>query len=178
MWEMGSFLARTAGLGGNPPVANAARLAVAAPAAGGPTYAANDLVRVARRTGGASSLPATPLEVAYLTIAAPAAGFVLVQAEIQTYNLATTGCPCQIALRLRALATGAVSPQWVLSTAGNTTDRVSAATGWVFPVAAGTQALVADAYRASGTADSLIVVSQITALYIPFAQDGGSTLAP
>src|SRR3954471_25011099 len=46
--EMASFLARTAGLGTNKPVANAARLALAVPAPGGPTFAANDLARVAR----------------------------------------------------------------------------------------------------------------------------------
>lgn len=176
--QMASFLARTAGLGGNPPIANAARLAVAAPAAGGPTYAANELVRVARRSGGASSLPVTPLEIAELTVTAPTAGFVLVQASMQAWNAATDGCPCQVAMRPRAAPGGEVAPQWAVSTVGNTTDRVSAGTTWVFPVAPGAQKFIVEAYRTSGTSSSLIAFAQITALFVPFAQNGGTTLTP
>ena len=78
--QMASFLARTAGLGGNPPVANAARATSAA-------FVTLDATGV-------------NMDVLALTITAPTEGFVLVVATAYGNAMPTNPCPCELQARL------------------------------------------------------------------------------
>jgi len=72
--EMASFLARTAGLGGNPPVANAATLQ---------GYGPGDFARAALGSGpGAQDVPAGFGPLARLPFTAPSGGLVVVYATV------------------------------------------------------------------------------------------------
>jgi hypothetical protein len=103
--EMASFLARTAGLGDNKPIANAARLAPSNPAAGGPTFAANELTFIGfsnDNTAATSvpingtdtteivSLPLTTTTQAYIRVSFSA---LLLNQELPA---GSTGCPCSV----------------------------------------------------------------------------------
>jgi hypothetical protein len=179
--EMASFLARTAGLGTNPPVANAktaqtANTATNATSAGNANtvggYAPNGLVRVAR--GAAPGLtPVAPAltpgaftTLATVNLTVPAPGFVLV-----TGGTIVEGTGTGI-VRLRdAASTTNVSPFLGVDVDPTTTDN-SATPTWVFQVTtAGPQSYVLEAQGpitlvAGGPS------AQITALYVPFGSTG------
>jgi len=187
--EMASFLARTAGLGGNPAVANAktaetatnatnAQNAVTAQQAGNANtvggYAPNGLVRVARGTGAnAQPLGNTLVAVATVTITAPAAGFVLVTSSVSIQTGSGSSCYAQTLLRD---ATGGVSAGPNYSFLAAPGEEQLASPTYVFPVTAGARTLQLQArmQQASCTASAYMPV--ITALYVPFGSTGATTL--
>src|SRR4051794_5588336 len=102
--QMASFLARTAGIGGNPPVTRAASLAARRP---GPTsggFAANDLIRIAS-TGGSGDVTldgsGTFQTVRTLHITLPEIGQVLLSGSVQV-----TGGTGTVTMRLRQVSAG------------------------------------------------------------------------
>ena len=173
--EMASFLARTAGLGGNPPVANAATLQ---------GYAPNGLSRVALGKGGAAAIGklGAATDVATVTVVAPAVGFVLVTATANASTTATSGCPCQVYLDIagRTAGSGGESSH-AITPLENGTGLVEAegslAVTYAFPVTAGTQKYAAAMFYRGGQV-TIAAGAELTALYIPFGYDGGTTLAP
>ncbi len=196
--EMASFLARTAGLGTNPPVANArtAQTATNADTATNATnatnagnantvggYAPNGLVRVARGVGyPVPPGPGLPLLNAYQTlatvqIAAPAAGFVLVTGSADFQSLTCAGPPngCFIEARLRDANTGAFTPFHFTTVGG--VDTQDLALPYVFPVDAGNRTFVYEARIQAGNDGQAIAFSGLlTALYTPFGSGGPGAL--
>lgn len=104
--EMASFLARTAGIGGNKPIANAARLAPSDPAAGGPTFAANELTRLGFVNDNTAATPVAVAATGQTTVATvplttTTQAYVRVSFSALLLNSsATTGgasdCPCSV----------------------------------------------------------------------------------
>jgi hypothetical protein len=191
--EMASFLARTAGLGGNAPVVNAktaqtatnaasAQNAVTAQNAVSATNAgavdgksADELVRAARGSSENlffSNLAFTAEES--LIIVAPAAGYVLVNATVSPTTGGAASCPCPFHIRL--VHTGVESPiqTQTIPAAG---ASASMATTWVFPVGAGPQTFQLQIGKAAGV-PAVYRNPTLTAVYIPFGYNGGSSLAP
>src|SRR3954447_8154524 len=137
--EMASFLARTAGLANNPPVANAATLQ---------GYAPDGLVRVSSAFGTSFALggPTNPSQTATGTIEAPGPGFVLVTAAAEATTTATSGCPCVVSLDILS-GSGAVAPYHTALlpvAAGGQPGVASLSNTYMFQVnAAGTQRYIA-----------------------------------
>jgi len=108
--EMASFLARTAGLGDNPPVARAvsATTATNAQSLGGLTPDA--LVRIGSGSGGQFVARNTdPTTLATILFQVPAAGYVKLNQNVVVRTLATgyagEDCPCQFTIRFQDLTT-------------------------------------------------------------------------
>jgi hypothetical protein len=184
--EMASFLARTAGLGDNPPVANALTAQLAATAQRAVTaetantvggYAPSGLVRVARGTGytqTALTLTDEFQAVAQLVIAAPGGGFLLASGHLTFTN--PTGAVHYVEYRLREPGGEASVPSTATlptlsNTAGATTSAFRAG-------AAGERAIVIEARIPTGAPGFSVGQGEITALYVPFGHNGGGTLAP
>ena len=184
--EMATFLARTAGLGGNPPVARAAHAATAdsaasAAAAGNANTvggkAPHELLRVAQATalldGSTLNLTENFQTLATVTIASPAAGFVFVTATATILAPPNPGIPnSKGSVRVRDLGPGGLTSP--LADGGANRESVSLA--FVFPVSAPgsrTFAVEANAVATSGIANTAV----ISALYVPFGASGGNTLA-
>ncbi len=163
--QMASYLARTAGLGSNPPVVNAKTVQ---------GYAPDGLVRVARAQSGATTA-LTTTTVTYgtpLTITAPAAGFVLVTAG---YTIAYgSGTPGQVIANIRHIETGNVSERGQAQVSA-TNIRSSIALTYAFPVSAGANSfdLRTSLFSDSGANGYYL---NMTALYVPFGSTGGSTM--
>jgi hypothetical protein len=177
--QMASFLARTAGLGGNPPVANAksAQTAASASTVGG--FAPNGLVRVARATAFRIDASPTPspliISAAYpaaqdvvsVALTAPAAGFVLVTGTVVVSSVSTYPS----VFRLRDPITGETSPLLQVVDEGN-----SVAVTYIFPVNAGDRTFALQAAKTADTGTVQLVDATITALFVPFGSTGGTTL--
>ncbi|HEY8599062.1 MAG TPA: hypothetical protein VIL85_11570 [Thermomicrobiales bacterium] len=177
--QMASFLARTAGLGANKPVARAARLAVNNPTAGSPSFAANELVYVAHDSHiGDQPVPATAtLYGQAVTITAPAAGFVIVDAVAKFMYSAGTCDPCNVTAQVAHLPSGESSIASVVSIVGTTNYRVADPVNWVFPVQAGENTFeirVRKASTAPGAGMVNTTSSTISAFYVPFGTVGAS----
>jgi hypothetical protein len=176
--EMASFLARTAGLGNNKPVANAARLAVANPVAGGATYAANDLVRLASNIAFDKVLgTADPATLATVTITVPVGGYVLVEANTSVYNNAAAGCICGVQASIReagAITSSDLQYTTLYNASGGTDSNSPLALSWVFPAAAGQHTYELRARRYSGSAVITTRSIRMTALFVPFNATGGT----
>ncbi|HEY8601992.1 MAG TPA: hypothetical protein VIL85_26435 [Thermomicrobiales bacterium] len=187
--EMASFLARTAGLGDNPPVANAktaqtADSATNATSAGNADtvggYAPSGLARVARNGMNMSfqltSPCATYVPLIELTITAPAAGFLLVNGAAGAY-LDDTGVT---ALFMRPRVGGEIGPQAVTYPNDTSVLISMASVSWAFPVEAGARKVTLEGCREQKSGDALLYVAspQLTALFVPFGYDGGTTLVP
>ena len=184
--EMASFLARTAGLGTNPPVVNAktaqtAALATNATNAVNATnattvggYAPNGLVRVARNgTTSYNPLTATTyVTLTQVTLTAPSAGFIQVTGAAVVVDEGGGG---QRGLFLRSRIGASVSPE---SIAYPGTTAHTAANTWVFPVAAGPQTIILEGTSNLFTGAQAINVGdlQLTALFVPFGSGGAGTL--
>ena len=200
--EMASFLARTAGLGANPPVVNAktaqtatnatnaqnaqnavnATTATNAQNAGNANtvggYAPNGLVRVARGQG--AIYPATvPLSGTYVslgavTITAPGAGFVLVTGSATLRNLTATRHLSQV--RLRQSDGSQTSPLQYGEIGANagTQDLSPTTQTWIFSVASG--GTVTYQLQASAVAGDDAFNAALTAIFVPFGSGGASTL--
>jgi hypothetical protein len=196
--QMASFLARTAGLGTNPPVVNAktaqtATTATSATTVGG--YAPNALIRAAQSPPSPytrdtdeftvisifnnSSVPLDP--IASVAITAPGAGFVVVNAtvgvSIEPSSTGGTSSNTVGFARLRdtsVVSTGAASP--LLSTAtGNGSQATTLGPTYIFPVAAGAHTFVLEAQK-SGTGTVKVFDGVVTALFVPFGSGGAGTL--
>ncbi len=195
--EMASFLARTAGLGTNPPVARAARLGIANPTTTSPSFAANELLRTAQATSTFTrdpdpAPPETELVVtkiyntnttydliATVSITAPGPGFVLINGTVGV-SLEGTGTAGFVRLRDSTQTTGGSSP--LVSTAtntGGTAPTTAVATTlsptYVFPVIAGQRTIVLEAQKA-GTGQVHAYDAILTAIFIPFGSGGAATL--
>ncbi len=150
---MASFLARTAGLGGNPPVANALTAVNATNAASAANavklqgYGANDFARVAVATQGAdkSTTLGNWLSVADVSVTAPGPGYVLVSGTVTEY---VTGGTNYVSSQLYSSATQQASPR----TLGYMPDghRLSLSQSYVFPVAAAGQYTFQLRFKAGG----------------------------
>ena len=166
--EMASFLARSAGLGLNPPVANAATVS---------GYPANGLVRAARGTGSLVSNPLT-LSAGFqtagtVTIAAPGAGYVLVTATA-VYEYSSGGSDGAAAYQLRDTAPGGEKSLIGYVTYKANALGQSASTTYLFPVsAAGSQSYVLEARNTSGPVAKIYSVT-LTALFVPFGPTGNT----
>ncbi len=191
--EMASFLARAAGLGTNPPVANAktAQTAISATTVGG--YAPNALIRAAQATSTYTrdtnefavisvfntGAPLNP--IASVVITAPGAGFVVVNAtlgvSIEPSSTGGTSSNTVGYARLRdtsAVSTGLASP--LLSTAtGNGSQATTLGPTYIFPVAAGAHTFVLEAQK-SGTGTVRVFDGVVTVLFVPFGSGGAGTL--
>lgn len=184
--EMASFLARTAGLGTNPPVANAKTAQTATTAAtagrlstnqaGGAGYAANELLRIGSNplptdvtlSSSAATIGATT------SIAAPTSGYVLVTGTAFLYH-ESGNCPCRIDMDLFDTASnagipGAATEQTIYNVPGGPAFG-SLTYAHVFPVTAGTHSYAVRLYRVSGSA-ALAGESDISVLFIPFGPTG------
>jgi hypothetical protein len=177
--EMASFLARLGGLGSNPPAANARTLQ---------GYAPSGLARAARGEGTASErLGTTPRLLAQVTVEAPGNGIVLLTGVASPYVPPEQGftCPCVFRAELRDDATPANSSPWTGTVVTGTfsfgavqdTWRWAVANTWAFPVAAGTRTFGLYAWQVTGQ-QSFYGQGTLTALYVPFGRDGGTTLGP
>ncbi|HEY8599280.1 MAG TPA: hypothetical protein VIL85_12665 [Thermomicrobiales bacterium] len=193
--EMASFLARTAGLGDNPPVANAktAQTAVSAETATNAATAGNastvgglapsGLVRVARGTGtvypdeGAIGLTGTFTPVAQVQIAAPGAGFLLVTGSLSFLGVATGGSN-SIEYRLRDTGPGGAPSVTSVTSVEPSVYQSGTATTVVAVPGAGTRTLVLEAKKTIPTSsfDATMFNGEITALFVPFGSAGGGAL--
>ncbi len=189
--QMASFLARTAGLGTNPPVVKAltavnatnATNATNAATVGG--YAPNGLLRVtdAFAFKNESQLipgPANPGEIDFVQVAitAPGPGFVLVTGVIGLFTSATSGCPCRVEIRLiertpgSTLESGGFAGMLPNNTVGGSGGYVTLANTLVFPVLVpGPRTYALAINRVSGTA-AVGGEGTITALFVPFGATG------
>lgn len=197
--EMASFLARTAGLGGNPPVANALT-AVSATSATHATSADNAttvgglapsaFVRVGRAVGTnmndgiapanlfavTAKFPAfVALPGTTVTIDAPGAGFVLVVGTALCNAGSNDACHARLRETTPGASPGIVSPSvndYATDPHGGGVSPV-----YIFPVAsAGAKSFTLEvAYQTNGATAANGVV---TAIFIPFGYNGGATLAP
>jgi hypothetical protein len=200
--QMASFLARTAGLGGNPPVANAktALTAGSATSAGNANtvggFAPSGLLRVARsqKTSGYPALNRNGVPVNSVTLSPPGPGFVLVTATVGVYIDPSGGRVNYVEAWIQDTgATGAAaqSPRLYISLANRTgyayTDNGTIT--WAFPVAGTTprtfQVIASQDFDPDGVYYNQTYLSgeygyggAMTALFVPFGPDGGTTLAP
>jgi hypothetical protein len=225
--QMASFLARTAGLGSNPPVANAktaqsattadsatnaAQLggqpasfyqpagqpianAVHATTAGDATtvggYAPSALLRVASAGGPPAALStsaATPSTITSVVLAAPRGGWALILAEV---NLSMLGnaCPCSVTFRITAPAGSALRQvDFAGSRTVGSNDTVSVGISapltftWLIPIDGGAPTTITlEGYQTKNNpvlSGGVSAGGTLTALYIPFGYDGGTTLQP
>ena len=168
--EMASFLARTAGLGGNPAVANAATV-------GG--FPANTLSRIsAASTVGPFTLTAAPQILQTVPLAAPAPGYAYVTGAAVFYASGATNA--MASTRVRMVNGGASHPLYgVIGTIPATALEQSLAPTWVFRVPqAGPQSFVIEALIDPASTGSVIVANvALNVLYVPFASDGASGAA-
>ena len=197
--QMASFLARTAGLGTNPPVVNAktaqtvttATTAANATTVGG--YAPNALIRAAQATStytrDTNEFPVTSVfntstvlnPIASVVITAPGAGFVVVNAtlgvSIEPSDTGGTSSNTVGYARLRdssAVSTGTASP--LLSTAtGNGSQATTLGPTYIFPITAGSHSFVLEVQK-SGTGTVRVFDGVVTALFVPFGSGGAATL--
>jgi hypothetical protein len=197
--QMASFLARTAGLGGNPPVANAltAETAQSATNATNATNAdnasnantlggwpANGLIRSAVGSNSdlielddfseGNDITLDFETIATVTIDAPAPGYVLVSA---TLSLTADGSDAWVDVCLLDPVAGLRSSflPAAIGTTPAATINGSISPVARFPVAAAgtrTYELRADKQRLSGTGFTIADNATIVALYVPFGADG------
>jgi hypothetical protein len=167
--QMASFLARTAGLGGNPPVANARN----ADTVGG--YAASALGRVAfsstRLTDAFPAYSVTDLVQVTLTIPGPAPQSVVVDGSFRVFGQASGG---YLGTDLRQddhqLVGGSTYPYLT----NNSDTGINASASWVFVAAPGTHTYTLSAI-AFGTAGPLKPGgTRLIATTHPFGGDGSA----
>lgn len=192
--QMASFLARTAGLGDNPPVANAETASTALKLATDPastvTFAANDLIRIASfNSGDDFFLPASPApptrDLQTLTIQVPTQSYLLFQ--FTGYMIAKQGvmaASLQGNVRLdggdKKLLTIANLAIDSVATYPGTFDRQPVAGSYVFLATAGTHTVTLSIDRLSGSSTDIgLAAPSIQVLAIPFGTTGaGATAVP
>jgi hypothetical protein len=185
--QMASFLARTAGLGTNTPIVNAATaLKLGASPAGTTTFAANELTRIAAFNSGddffLTSSTSTPpaRDIHTLTINVPVQSYVLFQ--FTGYMIARQGasCPCE----LRGSARMDAGSKVILTSSNlgtettnyvGTFDRRSVAGSYVFLATPGSHTFTLSIARGSGgTLDIGLAAPAIQAIALPFGPAGES----
>ncbi len=197
--EMASFLARTAGLGGNPPVVNA-KTAQTADTATNATHATNAtnaanatnantigglapnaLTRIAFAAKGTDTTIPVGGTVAALTVTltVPTQSYVLVTYTGLAFASSTANCPCAISGRL---AQDGATPilDVVVNVATTATDLVDGydrrqiAGSQVFLATPGTHTYTFSVARFSGSSTNIgIGPARLQAQLIPFASTGG-----
>ena len=176
--EMASFLARTAGLGGNAPVVNAKTAQSATQAGNAATiggYAPSGLLRVGRGTGASVAIVTSYRTVAQVAIVVPGPGFLLVSGHMTINNI--NGQVNLAEFRLRDLAGDAGESNFFsvpafsnAPAASNTALRVNGS---------GTRTIVLEVKSSAEVAVNFTADrGEVTALFVPFGYDGGTTLAP
>lgn len=192
--EMASFLARTAGLGANPPVVNAKTAQTAASAGNAATvggYAPSGLLRVADASAFKSAADLIPgpnnpgeLDLAQVAITAPGPGFVLVIGTVGLFTASANACPCRVEARLIDRTPGSTLQSFGFAgllpnnPPNGSGGYVTLANTSVFPVAgpgARTYALAVE--RLNGTA-AVGAEGNISVLFVPFGPTGGPPPAP
>jgi hypothetical protein len=196
--EMASFLARAAGLGGNPPVANAQTAASAQQAdqaqhamiAEHATTAdtattlggreANDLVRLAGvHSEQGNALTADFTALLTVTVQAPGRGYILVNGVLTAFHSAGMGAAngCTVYMRLAHTAVGAFS-QRMAADSFEFDQALHLANTFVFPIVADApQTFTLEARNLDAGSCSISAVQRaLTALYVPFGSNGLSTL--
>jgi hypothetical protein len=137
----------------------------------------NQLVRAARMVTGATTL-ITTVDGTYgtaLSITAPAAGFVIVNADV---TIIGSGCStgCIAWARVRHIQSGALSIYSEASLYEETRGQVGPS--YVFPVSAGVNTFDIRLARTSGDGSLSGWWGQMNALYVPFGSTGSGTLRP
>jgi hypothetical protein len=191
---MASFLARAAGIGPNPPVANAARLngqpAAFYQPAGQPIASATNASLLegypasALAGRAARALNPLPLELksSYqdflsLNLTAPAPGFVVVTAVVQVVrDVGTCNRPCVVSAQVVAASEGS----FPMNTMGLdfTGETALATVTHVFPVTTAGQHTFTLHLKHSGTSPGAVLaqIGSMSAIYAPFGPTGGNTL--
>ncbi len=180
--EMASFLARTAGLGGNKPVARAARLAVANPSGGSPSYAANELTRLAF-VNTTSSAPLTVAQsgltpIVGVPLNVPVQAYVRVSFTAQASASSAVGCPCSLRLYLQQDAQAPVAVKRInLATSASDIvagfERRDLSGSFVFLASVGDHAYTLRAEQVgSSSADLAIIFPNLQAEIFPFGGGG------
>ena len=187
--QMASFLARAAGLGANPPVANAKTAQTAANATNATNAQnaaalqgrpANALSRAAAAQTKSALSGATggSLNVVNVTITAPGPGYVIVNGATEFVSNAcdTANDECRFQAYLTHAGANDTSPSFSVFLGGNgKNERDIASMSWVFPVQAGPQLFTIQVKQLYGPAQAaLLLDNQITALYVPFGPDGNT----
>jgi hypothetical protein len=176
--EMASFIARVGGLGGNPPVANAATV-------GG--FPANALSRanVGVGSGGQFAQTGVYSTLAQVTLTIPTGGVVLVSGSVTVLSAGTANQWAGTVFRLRVVQGGAVSPtqEGIVGTIAGSTGELAVSPVWAFAVTgSGPITFTLDGGQASSFVYGVASVKNpaITALYVPFGPTGvgSSELAP
>ena len=193
--EMASFLARTAGLGTNPPVANARTAQTASTAqkigtnpAGATTYAANDLVRTARTAASRYTRDQEPTDqtntelplttafgaIETLSITAPTSGFVIITA---TVGISIEGTGTVGLVRVRDGVTTSPTLTAATNSGPNPTTAVATTLSptYVFPVTAGLRTFTLEGQKL-GLNTVTVYDGMITAIFVPFGSGGAATL--
>ncbi len=165
--EMASFLARTAGLGGNPPVTNAALLG------GWPAHA---LVRT-NATGNGNNVVAVGNTYQTVTSAAmnvPAPGFVHVVGAVNVYA-GQGNSSAYVSVRLRDVASGlsSYSLNAYVGTSTGHSYETSFSPTIVFPASAGSRTYVLEVGRDSTAfGPTGAWHGTLTLIYVPFGPGG------
>lgn len=170
--QMAIFLAKTAGLGGFPPVAIAAN--------------SDGAVRVARAISAYTLDPQNYLTVTATGVAfqpvvsvaltSPLPGFVAVVGAVELgaeKGTSSTGTSTAGFARLRDAGNNVSSPPLYVGTDRSIGAAVSPA--FVFPVGAGSQSFVLEVQKA-GSGNVVAYNGVLTALFVPFGASGTSTL--
>jgi len=184
--EMASFLARAAGLGDNPPVANAATIQ---------GYAANGIVRAngfgQATTNPAIDIPVQPTGTVITTgllratlgstsIQAPGPGYVIVRATASVN--ATGGTIVAVRLQHNANASGPVSPFFRATAPAGQASWVTLSPGAIFPVVTGNQNFALQAIATGDASTGFADANSVTldAIFVPFdgLGESGSPIAP
>ncbi len=194
--EMASFLARTAGLGTNPPAARAARLGITNPTMTSPSFAANELIRTAQaksrytRDENPTTLETELVvgrgrndpvfdQIVSVALTAPTAGFVIVSSTVGI-SIEGAGTVGFVRLRDTTASNGLFSPTLSAATNSGPAPTTAVATTlsptYVFPVNAGPRSFVLEAQR-SGPGERVSVYDDvITAIFVPFGSSGATGL--
>jgi Collagen triple helix repeat (20 copies) len=136
-------------------------------------YDADGLVRVARANAAGAPLAVVDTVLVTVALTAPAAGFVLLQAD---YNVIGSGCPCEASFVLKDAVNSALSPNYRIVQKAVDGGFASGSVGWLFPVTAGNRSFQLLGHRGLGT---IVGVDgpTIQALYVPFGSTGAGTLS-
>ncbi len=115
---------------------------------------------------------------------APGPGFVLVVAAGEALTDTVSGCPCTVTARIidRSATAPASASVFVSNTLPNKPSGLvgvaALANTHVFPAIAGTRAYALNVTRIDGGTATIKADGALTAVFIPFGYNGGTTLAP
>jgi hypothetical protein len=149
------------------------------------SYHANQLERVGQRAGATFGSGANFSSLATATVAVPKKGFVLVTGT--TFAESTNGSctPCFAWLRVRDLSgdpssPASYSPPLVtkLSVGNEAFADAAMSQTWVFPALTGIRSYAVEGGIFSPNTLGTFNNSAVTALFLPFGYNGGTTLAP